>query len=156
MTTEFAFFDPGALVDGELELILVATKHADPVKGWVPAYSFEMRDRERNASVGNVALRIGEAQTLVLYAGHVAYNVVPEARGRRFAARSLRLLLPLARRHGLKQIWITMNPDNHASRRSAEIAGAEFVETVDLPETNDMYADGDRQKMRYRLIVDAS
>jgi tagatose 1,6-diphosphate aldolase len=61
------------------------------------------------------------------------------------------LLLPLARSHGLMTIWITCNPDNFASRRTCELAGATLVEIVDLPEDNDMYQRGERQKCRYRL-----
>ena len=38
----------------------------------------------------------------------------------------MRLLLPLARRHGLQTVWITCNPDNWASRRTCELAGAEL------------------------------
>jgi tagatose 1,6-diphosphate aldolase len=65
------------------------------------------------------------------------------------------LLLPLARRHGLKDLWITCNPDNLASRRTCELAGAEFVEIVDLPANSGMYRRGDRQKCRYRLDLQA-
>jgi tagatose 1,6-diphosphate aldolase len=41
--------------------------------------------------------------------------------------------VPLAVRHGLSELWITCNPDNIASRRTCEAAGAELVEVVDLP-----------------------
>jgi predicted acetyltransferase len=51
----------------------------------------------------------------------------------------------------LQTVWITCNPDNWASRRTCELAGAELVEIVDLPEDNDMYRKGKRRKCRYRL-----
>jgi tagatose 1,6-diphosphate aldolase len=47
------------------------------------------------------------------------------------------LLLPLAARYGLTELWITCNPDNFASRRTYGVAGVEFVEIVDLPELID-------------------
>jgi tagatose 1,6-diphosphate aldolase len=58
---------------------------------------------------------------------------------------------PLAWRAGLVPLWITCNPDNWASRRSCELAGAELVEVVPLPSGNDMFERGDREKCRYRL-----
>ena len=75
----------------------------------------------------------------------------PEHRGRRYAARGVRLLLPLAARHGIDPLWITCNPENLASRRTCELAGAELVEVVDLPPGEEMYQAGERQKCRYRL-----
>ena len=59
--------------------------------------------------------------------------------------------MPLARRHGLAELWITCNPENKASRRTCEFAGAELIEIVDLPPHTDMYQEGERQKCRYRL-----
>ena len=48
----------------------------------------------------------------------------------------------------------TTTPDNLASRRTCEILGAELVETVELPPGNDMYERGERQKCRYRWVID--
>jgi tagatose 1,6-diphosphate aldolase len=59
--------------------------------------------------------------------------------------------MPLARHYSLNPLWITCNPDNYASRRTCELAGATFIEIVDLPEDTDMYQMGERQKCRYRL-----
>lgn len=64
-----------------------------------------------------------------------------------------RTLIPLARRHGFNELWITSNPENIASRRTCEIAGAELAEIVDLPPRIDMYQEGERQKCRYRLTL---
>ena len=75
----------------------------------------------------------------------------PPHRGHRYAARSVRLLLPLARAHGFTTLWITCNPDNWPSRRTCELAGGTLVEIVDLPPDNDMYLEGERQKCRYRF-----
>lgn len=43
------------------------------------------------------------------------------------------------------------NPDNHASRKTCEYAGGTLEAIVDLPEDNDMYMDGERQKCIYRF-----
>ncbi|MBM3189564.1 MAG: GNAT family N-acetyltransferase [Chloroflexi bacterium] len=101
--------------------------------------------------LGSIQLRIGDSEHLRLYAGHIGYGVAPEHRGHHYAARACRLLMPLARSHGFRALWITCDPDNIASRRTCELAGAEFVEIVDLSEDSDMYRNGSRQKCRFRL-----
>jgi len=147
----FEFRNPGRLIDKELELVLLEEYPGNPAIGYVPAYRFRMTLVGQDEEIGYIELRVGDTHHLAMYAGHIGYRVVPQHRGHRYAARSCRLLLPLARDHGLKTLWITCNPDNIASRRTCELAGAEFIEIVDLPEDTDMYQEGERQKCRYRL-----
>ena len=147
----FEFLEPGSLRDGELELELVETRPGDPSVGFVPAYHFQMVRVNDQAQVGQISFRVGDTDHVVLYAGNIAYGVDESHRGRHYAARATRLLLPLARRHGFTTLWITCNPDNLASRRTCELAGASFVELVELPEDTDMYLRGEREKCRYRL-----
>lgn len=148
---EFAFLDPGDLTDGVIRLRLADTRPSDPVKRWVPYYVFHICSAENENRVGEIYLRIGNTDHMRLYGGHIAYGIRPEYRGRRFAARAVRLVVPLAIRHGMSELWITCNPENIASRRTCEAAGAVFVEIVDLPSDTDMYQEGERQKCRYRL-----
>ena len=131
----------------------------DGRRGHVPAYHFWMRRPAPAAAdgpppprvAGGIALRIGDTPDLRQYVGHIGYNVYPFARGHHLAERSARLLLPLARRHGLSVVWITCNPENAASQRTCQRLGATYVNTVDLPRDHDLYARGERQKCRYRV-----
>ena len=100
---------------------------------------------------GSIALRIGRGDDLERYLGHVGYGVFPRARGRRYAERACRLVLPVAKAHGLEAVWLTVNPDNAASRRTCERLGARYVETVALPPGHALYERGEREKCRYRL-----
>jgi tagatose 1,6-diphosphate aldolase len=197
------WFDPGPLVDRELELIppsdawveavLAACHHpetvqndarlaetnrkqlqdllraapggrdpGDPKLQRVQAYMFWMRLRPTQAPnggwaapplviAGGCSLRVADTPDVRRCFGHVGYHVYPPARGRRLAERAVRLLLPLARAHGLKEIWVTCNPDNWASRRTCERLGAVLVDLVDLPPDNVLYRRGERQKCRYLL-----
>lgn len=147
----FEFYDPGPLIDGDLELILKEARPAEPDRGYVPAYKFKMALVGRDEEIGGIDLRVGNTPHLVLYGGHIGYGVNPEHRGHHYAARACRLLLPLARRHGLNPLWITCNPENIASRRTCELAGATLVEIVNVPEDTDLYLHGDRRKCRYRI-----
>ena len=149
--TTYKFLEPGELEDEDLRLVLVKTLPPDPEKELVPAYEFEMRHSGSDDIMGHINLRIGNIDKIVKYGGHIGYDVIPEHRGHHYAARSLKLLFPFVRSHGIGTLWITCNPDNIASRRTCEIAGGTFIEIVDLPEDNDQYHAGERQKCRYRF-----
>lgn len=150
----FRFLRPGRLVDGDLELVLVRTTPADPVKRYVPGYEFQMRHPGRPLSMGFIRLRIGSAAAMRC-CGHIGYGVKPRFRGHRYAARSCRLLEPLARAHGLKAVWLTVDPRNIPSQRTCEILGAQRVETIQIPKSHEMYAHGARHRRRYRVDLTA-
>jgi predicted acetyltransferase len=149
----FEFLDPGPLDDGDLELALVQRIPGDPARNYAPVYRFHMLLAGASVILGRIDLRVGDSEHLRYYAGQIGYGVEALHRGHHYAARSVRLLMPLARRHGMAELWITCNPDNFASRRTCELAGAELVEIVDLPPDTDMYHRGERQKCRYRLTL---
>ncbi len=141
--------DPGLLRDGELSLVFVS--FAPHRTHQVPTYHFRLVHSTSGEEMGLINLRSQTNITIERYAGHIGYSVHEPFRGHRYAARSVTLILPLARKLGIDPLWITCDPENIASRRSCEIAGAEFIEVVDLPPDYAGYAFGQRQKSRYRL-----
>jgi tagatose 1,6-diphosphate aldolase len=110
-----------------------------------------MVDLETHAVLGNIRLSIGSTPHIECYAGHVGYGVLPQHRGHRYAARAVKLLLPLACKLGIDPVWITCDPENLASRRTLELAGAEFIEMVDVPVDCVIHRKGHPKKCRYRL-----
>lgn len=144
-------FAPGALQDAELVLEL-ADFAPHPVHK-VPTYYFRMVQVGSGEELGTINMRAGSTRHVELYAGHVGFTVHSPHRGHRYAARSLRLLTPLAGKLGLNPLWITCDPDNLASRHSCELAGAQFVEIVNVPESCVIHRSGHEQKCRYRLDI---
>ncbi|KPJ61704.1 MAG: hypothetical protein AMJ46_00330 [Latescibacteria bacterium DG_63] len=142
--------DPGALIDGDLELVLRRTVPADRATGRVPEYQFEMRGLGRVTPVGSIRLRIGPAVKL-RYPGHIGFEVREEYRGRGYAARSCRLIFPLAYAHGLSAVWLTVDPKNVSSQKTCEIIGAKRVDTVHISRDHKMYRHGARFRRRYRV-----
>jgi tagatose 1,6-diphosphate aldolase len=128
----------------------------DPGTGRVPAYHFWMLVDPPVGDppiriTGGIGLRIGASAEIERYSGNIGYHVYPPARGRHLAERASRLLLPLARRHGMERLWITCNPDNLPSRRTCERLGARLIEIVDLPRDHPFRARGETSKCRYLL-----
>ena len=151
MKKPFKFINPGRLVDGDLELILVRKHPADPVKKSVPSYEFKMRRIGRSQKAGYITLRIGSTRVLH-YGGHIGYRVSKRYRGHRYAARSCRLLLPLAHAHGLKWVWVSTGTRNMASQRTCKLAGARYVDTVRIPKDHPIYK-WSHYMRRYRIDV---
>lgn len=145
---------PGVLYDEELELELDRFE-IHPVHH-VQTYQFRMVQRETREKLGNLRLSIGSTPHLELYAGHIGYGVLPKHRGHHYAARAVRLVIPLARHLGLDPLWITCDPENMASRRTLELAGAELIEIVDVPEDCIIHRNGHPRKCRYRLSTHPS
>ncbi len=150
MDEPFVFEPANDLYDEELYLCLMDTMPADDAQGWVPAYAFEIVIRETHEPVGEINLRVGDIDTL-FFAGNIGYTIDQAHRGHRYASKACRLLLPLARRHGLRRVLITCNPGNLASRRTAELLGAQLAGIEPISPEHDMYRQGEREVCRYVL-----
>ena len=148
----FEFLEPGTLSDGDLSLLLMDKQPADPVKRYVPWYAFEMRVAgQPGVRAGHVNFRPGNTHAIEAVVGHFGYSVEEPFRGNHYAERGVRLLFPLARRHGFASVIITTNPENTPSRRTCERLGGKFLGVVPVPPDQPSYERGDRFKCRYRI-----
>ena len=141
--------DTDFLKSDEIYLQLVRVAEADAVKGWVPAYYFNIC-LPSGLPVGKIDLRIGHNQKLY-YGGNIGYCVDEPYRGHHYAGKACKLLFELARKHELGYVYITCNVTNEASARTCEYAGGTLVAIEDLPEDNDMYKVGTRKVKIYRF-----
>ncbi|MFZ0498224.1 MAG: GNAT family N-acetyltransferase [Steroidobacteraceae bacterium] len=146
----FEFLDPALPPDGDLRLILTECTAAENGPWGVPAYSFRMQD-PGGQYLGRIRLRVGWSEDVIRYAGHVGYAVEPAHRGHRYAERACRLIIPLAKRHGMTSLWITCQPANAQSRRTLERLGAECVGVIDVPPEYPLDAGAERKKMCFSL-----
>lgn len=141
--------EPKPLSDGELVLqFLRFDEH--PVHR-VPAYYFRMIHKQTGAELGEINLRCSSIPHIERYAGHIGFVVHEPHRGHRYASRSVALLITVAKQLKFESIWITCDPENTASRRSLESAGAQFVEIVDVPPDCVIHKTGHLRKCRYRI-----
>jgi predicted acetyltransferase len=150
MSESFEFLVVDPYTDEDLSVVLVDRQAAEANAWRVPAYLFQLQTVSGEAA-GRIRLRVGWNEDIVKYAGQVGYAVEPEFRGRHFAERACRLILPLARKHGLEQLWITCQQGNFASRRTLERLGAEPAGILAVPASYPLDAGEERQKMCFRL-----
>ena len=146
----FTFLDTTDLKTDEIYLNLERTAPADPERGWFPAYYFGIMNAA-GVRMGETDLRIGHNDK-TFYGGNVGYRIEPEFRGHHYAAKAVKLLFTLARRHSLEYITISCNPDNTASYRTCELAGGKLLGVYELPENNNMrLEDGETHKCVFRF-----
>ena len=147
------FFDTGFLENDEIKLRLQKTADGDPERQWLPAYYFSICDKHGN-EMGGCDLRIGH-NINTYYGGNIGYHINEKYRGHHYAGKACLLLFELAKMHGMNHIIITCNPDNYASRKTCEYVGCRLIETVILPDDNDMRViDGETEKCIYRIDLE--
>ena len=143
------FYDVEDLKTDEIYLKLNQTCEAQPEKRWLPAYYFDICLLD-GTTIGGCDLRVGHNDKTYI-GGNIGYAIHEEYRGHHYAAKACELLFLLAKKHDMKYLIITCDPDNAASYKTCEYINGKLVEITDIPEDNEMYAEGKRQVMVYRF-----
>lgn len=152
MQKDFIFLDVGDMQGYGIRLTLRETRQADENGERVPTYVFDIRRDHDGEIVGDIELRIGNNEG-TFYGGHVRYHVLEEHRGNGYANKACLLLPRLAKRHGMHELRMTCDPENYASCRTCEIAGAVGMGTLDIPEGHEMYGRGMRKAALYIMEI---
>ena len=93
---------------------------------------FDIVDRQTRRVAGEIALRIGEGESL-FYLGHIGYHMDPPFQGRHGALRACYMVIPLLCEMGMRSVVITTDEDNYPSIRTCEKLGCVLESTVDVP-----------------------
>lgn len=134
--------------DGEIDLVLSNQDVSDPACGIKDGYLFCIYRAGTRDYVGYVSLRLGESPGLY-YLGHIGYRIEEKHRGRHYAERACRLMLPLLKRLHLGSVVITANVENAPSRRTAERLGCALERIAPVPPEYQGICAGARHKCRY-------
>ena len=149
---ETQFLNTSFLVSDEIRLCLQKTVEGNAEREWLPAYHFAICDKN-GTEMGTCDLRIGH-NGKTYYGGNIGYRIHEPYRGHHYAGKACLLLFELAKKHNMDYLIITCNPDNFASIKTCEYVGCRFVETVELPQDNDMRVeDGETHKCIYRIDI---
>ena len=115
------------LTDDMISLACRVKAPAIAEKKYVPAYIFDICKNEER--IGEISLRIGYTKGLY-YDGQIGYSVKEEYRGNGYAVRACRLLIPVAKAHGMTKLLITNDYSNTASRRVCEKLGSDRARSI--------------------------
>ncbi len=136
--------------DDVLELRLQQAGQYDHECGIRDGYTFDIYRRGGKRAVGYVSLRLGESPALY-YLGHIGYRIYQGFRGHGYAARAVRLMMPLMRQEGLLHPVITTDRDNLPSRRTCENVGCVLEWVAPVPLAYREVCMGSKWKCRYIL-----
>lgn len=148
----FEFKDFDLLTDGEIDLLIVEKTPENIKKGFVPAYKYKICLHNSTERIGDIDIRIGKNQN-IYFGGNIGYSIDENFRGKSYASKACNIIKQVAIAHGMDRLIITCNPDNWPSRRTCEKIGSSLKEIVDLPEDNDMYLEGEKQKCIFEWLL---
>ncbi len=141
-------FDPrfDTLSDGKLTLRIIEKREGGGAE--LPFYYYDIC--VDGVAVGKISIRIGD-NFHAYYNGHIGYEVDEPYRGHGYAGKACRLVLEVARHHGMKMVYLTCEEDNLASARTIEGLGAELLETCEIPKEYIYWYEGIPRHRIYQL-----
>jgi tagatose 1,6-diphosphate aldolase len=135
-----AFPSPGFLADEVIELRLIRVLGPNDIErrplperflSRVPEYRFAIHRISDGVRVGRIHLRITDDAQIIGAVGHCGYAVDELYRRNGYATRAIRRIVEMARRFDVMPLWILIEPENIASRRTVERAGFQLVDIID-------------------------
>ena len=144
----FAFAHRFDVIPGENGMRLEVIEKYPGDEAMIPFYYYDIWVGDHQ--VGKISIRIGDNYHSY-YNGHVGYEVEEPYRGHRYSLSALKLVLPVARYHGMERIYITCDKSNVASRRIIELAGGLLVEIAPIPTDYFAWYEGIEDHCIYRL-----
>ncbi|MGI6687240.1 MAG: GNAT family N-acetyltransferase [Christensenellales bacterium] len=136
----------------DITLRLMEAGQRMPESGIESGFSFDICPRGRRRTAGYVSVRLGESPELY-YLGHIGYRVYEGYRGRRYAEKAVRRLIPVLRGLGLYSLVITTDADNFPSRRTCERLGCALERIAPVPRRYQPVCMMSKAKCRYILFI---
>ncbi len=135
-----------SLTDGVITLRLVEQNSGS--REILPFYYFDIFDY--SGFVGKISVRIGD-NAHSYFNGHIGYEIDEAHRGNHYALRASRLVLPIAKAHGMRRLYLTCQESNAASRKTIERLDAVLLEVTDVPKSCFFWKPGIEKYCIYRL-----
>jgi predicted acetyltransferase len=130
--------------EGFLQALHNAGNRAKIPPGRVPMSDYWLIDGDEY--IGRLSLRHELNRSLLLWGGHIGYQIRPSKRRRGYGKEILRLGLLKAKEHGLHRVLVTCDEDNIGSRKIIEYNGGQLENIIEVE-------DSPVRKMRYWIDI---
>jgi predicted acetyltransferase len=130
--------------EGFLQRLRDESDHAKIPPGRVPMSDYWLIDGDEY--IGRLSLRHELNDELLLWGGHIGYQIRPSKRRRGYGKEILRLGLVKARELGLHRVLVTCDEDNTGSRKIIEHNGGQLENIIEVD-------DSPVRKMRYWIDI---
>lgn len=147
---EFEFFSNfDAISDGEINLRISQKYQGDDEL--LPFYYYDICVGD--IAVGKIRVRIGNNYHSY-YNGNIGYEIDKEYRGNNYAYNACKLVLQVAKAHGMNELILTCDESNIASYKTIEKLGADLIEIVKPPEDYFAYREDMEKQRIYKLCLE--
>ena len=145
--SEFEFFSNfDTISDGEITLRISQKYQGDDEL--LPFYYYDICVGD--IAVGKISVRIGNNYHLY-YNGNIGYEIDKEYRGNNYAYNACKLVLQVAKAHGMIELILTCDESNIASYKTIEKLGADLIEIVKPPKDYFAYREDIEKQRIYKL-----
>ncbi|HEY6541636.1 MAG TPA: GNAT family N-acetyltransferase [Ktedonobacteraceae bacterium] len=127
-----------------LQALRDGSNRAKVPQGRVPMSDYWLIDGDEY--IGRLSLRYELNNALLLWGGHIGYQIRPSKRRRGYGKEILRLGLLKAKERGLKRVLVTCDEDNIGSRKIIEYNGGQLENIIEVE-------DSPVRKMRYWIDI---
>ena len=140
----FTNFD--TISDGEITLRISQKYQGDDEL--LPFYYYDICVGD--IAVGKISVRIGNNYHSY-YNGNIGYEIDKEYRGNNYAYNACKLVLQVAKAHGMNELILTCDESNIASYKTIEKLGADLIEIVKPPKDYFAYREDIEKQRIYKL-----
>ena len=148
--SEFEFFSNfDAISDGEI-LLKISQKYQGDDE-LLPFYYYDICVGD--IAVGKISVRI-DNNYHSYYNGNIGYEIDKEYRGNNYAYNACKLVLQVAKAHGMNELILTCDESNIASYKTIEKLGADLIEIVKPPEDYFAYREDMEKQRIYKLCLE--
>lgn len=146
----FEFNDKFDFISGDpdLSLKIIEKNYGDDTI--LPFYWYEIISDGK--AVGKISIRIGN-NFHSYFNGHVGYEIDEQFRGNKLSLKALKLVLPVAKFHGMNSIYLTCSSSNMASKKIISMSGAVFLEEVVPPKEYFAWYEGIEKSSIFELFL---
>lgn len=138
-----------AMSDGKIALRISQKYQGDDEL--LPFYYYDIFIN--NTAVGKISVRIGNNYHSY-YNGNIGYEIDKEYRSNNYAYKACKLVLQVAKAHGMNELILACDESNISSYKTIEKLGANLIEIVKPPKDYFAYREDMEKQRIYKLCLE--